>query len=65
MREVGLVCDLIWSTKLKAVLISLANISYLDYKLVLNKCMFISENTMNLCRKLIPQGLKKKIWGCG
>lgn len=65
MREVGSVCDLIWSTKLKAVLSSLATISYLDYKLVLNTCVFISENTMNLCRKLILQGLKKKIWECG
>lgn len=60
MRGVSSVCDLIWSIKLKALLIYLANISYLCHKLVLNKCMFISEHTMNLCRKLIPQGLKKK-----
>ena len=62
MRGVGSVCDLIWSLKLKALLIYLANISYLCHKLVLNKCMFISEHT-NLCRKLTPQGLKKKRFG--
>ena len=59
MRGVGSVCDLIWSLKLKALLIYLANTSYLCHELVLNKCMFIREHT-NLCRKLIPQGLKKK-----
>lgn len=63
MRGVSSVCDLIWSIKLKALSIYLANISYLCHKLVLNKCMFISEHTMNLCRKLIPQGLKKKDLG--
>ena len=52
--------DLIWSIKLKALLIYLANISYLYHKLVFNKCVFISEYMMNLCRKLILQGLKKR-----
>lgn len=66
-REVGSICNLIWNPKLKAVLIYQASISCLYHTLVLNKCMLITECTMNLCRKLRPQGVKKKkkIWGRG